>query len=303
MSDLGVDSREWKIALAQADINKSGLDKERVKPIAYRPFDIRYTYWTGTSRGFQSMARARAMQHIIDKGDLPESPDGNGNMVLVYKRGFINDAAVGFVTQYISESRFWSCSGMQGADFVSPLYTYGDGLHGGKEANFTPDVVSQIEKVVGKTTPESIFYYIYAVLHSPSYCEKYREFLKTDFPRIPYPEKKGEFTRLSAVGEKLANLHLMKVVPESTVSFTVSGSDKVEKIRFEECRVYINETQYFDNVPQIAWDFFIGGYKPAQKYLEYRKGRKITMEEVEHYERIIAVLVETGRIVSEEVDG
>ena len=176
---LGKDARDWTVIGAQNDLKQTGIDEKLIVPYAYRVFDTRYTYYTGNSKGFQCMARARAraMNHILNKD----------NIVLIAKRGFINDTAPGFITNIISDFRLWSCSGMQGGDYIFPLYIY---INGDKIPNLNQQIVREIESKVGQTTPESIFDYIYGVLHSPSYREKYREFLKIDFPRIPYPENK-----------------------------------------------------------------------------------------------------------------
>ena len=137
------------------------------------------------------------------------------------------------------------------------------------------------------------------IVHSPSYREKYREFLKIDFPRVPYPENKDKFEHYRKYGEQLRKLHLMTDIPQSNVSFPMGGNCVVDKPIYDNGRVYINETQYFDNVPQTAWDFYIGGYQPAQKHLKDRKGRVLTQEEVIHYENIITVLQETDKIMKD----
>ncbi|MBQ6110483.1 MAG: N-6 DNA methylase [Alphaproteobacteria bacterium] len=285
---LGKDARDWTVIGAQNDLKQTGIDEKLIVPYAYRVFDTRYTYYTGNSKGFQCMARARAraMNHILNKD----------NIVLIAKRGFINDTAPGFITNIISDFRLWSCSGMQGGDYIFPLYIY---INGDKIPNLNQQIVREIESKVGQTTPESIFDYIYGVLHSPSYREKYREFLKIDFPRIPYPENKDKFEHYRKYGEQLRKLHLMQDMPQSNVTFPIGGDCIVDKPVYDNGRVYINKTQYFDNVPQTAWDFYIGGYQPAQKYLKDRKGRTLTPDEVEHYEQIIAVLIETDRIIKE----
>ena len=115
----------------------------------------------------------------------------------------------------------------------------------------------------------------YGVLHTPSYREKYKEFLKIDFPRIPFPENKEEFERIVSIGNKLRKLHLMEEIPPQATSFDIEGDNAVSEIRFEKGKVYINKTQYFANVPELAWNFYIGGYQPAQKWL---KGRFPTPE-------------------------
>ena len=180
-----------------------------------------------------------------------------------------------------------------------PIYIYSD--DGTKVPNLKQDIVTEIEKTVGKTTPEDILDYIYAVLHSPNYREKYKEFLKIDFPRVPYPKDKDTFKKLVALGNELRSLHLLESpkVNRFITSYPIEGTDIIGKISYLNGRVYINESQYFGNVPEIAWNFFIGGYQPAQKWLKDRKGRTLTNEDIEHYQRIIVALTETDKIMSE----
>ena len=157
--------------------------------------------------------------------------------------------------------------------------------------------VSTNMRPVGSNFAQQIFDYIYAVLHSSLYREKYKEFLKIDFPRIPYPENAEQFKNLANFGEKLRKLHLMEnVEPQKDMAnFPVSGTNEIEKPEYIENKVFINSIQYFDNVPQTAWEFYIGGYQPAQKWLKDRKGRKLAFDDVRHYQKIIAILVETEK--------
>jgi len=159
-----------------------------------------------------------------------------------------------------------------------------------------------------KFSPEDLLDYIYAALHSPSYRDKYSEFLKTDFPRVPYPSNAVEFRRLVKLGAELRALHLMehpelnKVLHE--YSFPAIGDNAVEKLRWQPLapnnhlgRVWINEKQYFDGVPLVSWEFYIGGYQPAQKWLKDRKGHNLTFEDIEHYQKIIKALAMTIEIM------
>jgi len=142
------------------------------------------------------------------------------------------------------------------------------------------------------------------VLHSPSYREKYKEFLKIDFPRIPYPSDKKTFQKLVSLGKELRLLHLLESPKVNTfiTTYPESGSDTVERLEFKDGNVYINETQYFGNVPKLAWEFWIGGYQPAQKWLKDRKGRILTNQDIEHYQKIIVTLYETD-VVMKKIDG
>ena len=147
--------------------------------------------------------------------------------------------------------------------------------------------------------------YIYAVLHSPTYRERYKEFLKIDFSRVPYPEVVKKFWKLVKLGGKLRRLHLMESVKPlpNMANFPVPGTNEVEKPYYKpggkSGRVYINAEQYFDRVPQEAWEFYIGGYQPAQKWLKDRKGRALSFDEIQHYQRIIRALQETGETMLE----
>ena len=165
--------------------------------------------------------------------------------------------------------------------------------------------VSQHEKF----TPVDILDYMYAVLHCLAYREKYKEFLKIDFPRVPYPENAKQFWKLVALGGKLRRLHLMEDIDiqEKMANFPLTGNNEIEKIEYHPLsppagtrgRVYINDTQYFDNVPLIAWNFYIGGYQPAQKWLKDRKGQILNFEDIQHYQKIIWVLCETENVMKE----
>jgi predicted helicase len=175
---------------------------------------------------------------------------------------------------------------------------------GDKRPNFDPKIYATIKKSIPDVTPETLFDYIYAVLHAPKYRERYAEFLKSDFPRIPYPDDEKTFNALVAQGAKLRALHLMESpaldIPITT--YPVDGDHAVEamnKNSYCDGKVYINETQYFGEVPQVAWDFYIGGYQPAQKWLKDRKGRNLSIDDIEHYQRIIIALRDTATVMQE----
>ena len=171
---------------------------------------------------------------------------------------------------------------------------------GKRKPNFDETIWSKIDKCVGnETTPEQVFDYIYGVLHTPSYRERFKDFLKIDFPRIPYPKNADNFNRIASVGEKLSKLHLMQEIPSVEIPFKVPGDNAVTEIRFEDGKVFINKTQCFENVPELAWNFYIGGYQPAQKWLKDRKGRNLSYEDIEHYQKIIAILAETHNLMQE----
>ncbi len=171
--------------------------------------------------------------------------------------------------------------------------------------------VSNFDK--GSFAPIDILDYIYAVLHSPTYREKYKEFLKIDFPKIPYPKDSKTFWELVELGSQIREIHLLEsaTVEDYITEFNIDGDCVVGKPRFEISpirvlnpdrvvgKVYINETQYFENVPEVAWNFYIGGYQPAQKWLKDRKERKLEFDDIAHYQKIIVALTETDRLMKE----
>jgi predicted helicase len=152
--------------------------------------------------------------------------------------------------------------------------------------------------------PIDVLDYIYAVLHSPTYRETYSEFLKIDFPRVPYPKNADQFRKLSSIGATLRKYHLLDDVEPSykMASYPIEGSNEIEKLEYKDGNVYINKTQYFENLPFEAWNFFIGGYQPAQKWLKDRKGHTLSVDEIEHYQKIITALYKTYEIQG-HIDG
>jgi len=168
--------------------------------------------------------------------------------------------------------------------------------YGGKT---TPSVGHPSEG--GEFAPIDILDYIYAVLHSPTYRKKYKEFLKIDFPRVPYPKDKDTFWQLVKLGGEIRQIHLLEspTVEKYITQYPIDGDNVVIKPNYQNGKVYINDTQFFDNVPQIAWEFYIGGYQPAQKWLKDRKERTLEFDDILHYQKIIVALSETDRLMKE----
>ena len=144
-----------------------------------------------------------------------------------------------------------------------------------------------------------MFDYVYGVLYCPAYREIYAEFLKTDFPRIPWSRSADEFWAVADQGEQLRRLHLMEpaAIGAAIYPFTGEGKPVIDKPRYDANKVWINTTQYFDNVPELAWTFYIGGYQPAQKWLKDRKGKELIFSDIKHYQSILKILSETDRIM------
>lgn len=261
-------------------ISSQPFDTDYDTKINYRPFDVRYINYD-----LNKVVRARfdVMKHMLKP-----------NFSILTKRSNINHDTLGLISNHVSDMRTFSRPGELGGDYVFPLYIYHP--DGAKTPNFNPDELKKLTAKIGNQTPEDILDYIYAVLHSLSYREKYKEFLKIDFPRVPMPTPE-DFKRLAPLGHELRELHLMHKVSASKTTFPVEGDNVVEKLRYEDDKVYINKSQYFDNVSELAWNFYIGGYQPAQKWLKDRKGRTLNFDGIEHYEKIIAILERTDELM------
>jgi len=198
----------------------------------------------------------------------------------------------------------------KGGESIAPLYLYSFDNSSERQPNLNIDIVNSIsakiglryveEKITDKKTfaPIDILDYIYAYLHSPSYRAKYKEFLKIDFPRIPYPADSKQFTKLAELGAKLRQIHLMEnIEPSKTLAiYPVAGDNIIESISYKNEKVWINKKQYFDAVPKPILEFYIGGYQPALKWLKDRKGKTLNFEEIEHYQKIINILFLTKEI-------
>lgn len=281
---LCADGRDWSINDAKKDIkNNHG----KIKKIFYRPFDIRYTLYTGTTKGFQAYPRNDTSKHII-AGD-------NVSLITLRLNGE-RDRFVVMVSNHLVEKG----SLASGNYSFFPLYLYNE--DGTRKPNFNSETLEKIKlNLQGEVKPEAILDYIYAVLYSPIYRKKYKEFLKIDFPRVPYPKDNETFWKLVEKGRELRSLHLLESLKLSSfiTTFPESGTGEVEKVKYEDGKVYINNNQYIGNVPEIAWNFYIGGYQPAQKWLKDRKGTTLSNQDLEHYQKIIVALVETDKLMKE----
>ena len=272
---------------------------------AYRPFDKRYIYY---DTKLVQRAREQVMKNMKKENISLLCTSKNRQLSTMYFS----------VSHDISDRHYLDSS--SDSMSVFPLYIYKENM--GKEeriVNFNKELYDKIAKGLnylpcyddnmlvdptseynGVLYPQALFDYIYAVLHSPSYRERYKEFLKIDFPRIPYPTDWEKFRDLVEKGEELRHLHLMEDLPHSTgTSFPIGGTMQIDCYRWEQNRVYINSEQYFEGVPESAWNFYIGGYQPAQKWLKDRKGMTLSFEDVRHYQHIIYVLQQTERIMQE----
>lgn len=293
---LGKDVRDWKVDFAQKDLKDSGLSKSHLTQILYRPFDVRYTYYTGKSRGFHCMPRGETMRHLL-----------NENLGLVSVRqvaeGVFNHINV---TSNIIESRITLSN--KGIAYIFPLFLYPSSdkkdlfsAHesGEKKPNIKDEIFTELKRNYKKeVSPEEIFYYIYAVLYSNTYRTKYAEFLKIDFPRVPFTKYYKLFLELGKLGNQLVDLHLLKEEAFGTTisKFEGTGNNKVEKPKYENEKVWINKEKYFDGVKEEVWNYQIGGYQVCEKWLKDRKERPLTVDEIQTYCKIVTALSKTIEI-------
>jgi len=345
---LPSDGRDWRTEWAMDHAKLIVKNPTAIKRILYRPFDVRWTISDDKSKGFVAYPRFEIMRHLRDD-----------NFGLVLTRQLSSEAFYhAFVTSEIIDGNTISLQTKE-YNYLFPLYLYPNGetemqgelvphengrrpnlaanfvseFAAALELEFVPDGRGNLKKTIG---PEDVFHYAYAIFNAPSYRERYAQFLKLDFPRLPIIRNKHLFKRLAECGAKLVGLHTMREIAENEISFDVPGSNVVEQVVYvppkavtaakakaararqaelsdeppEEAeakpslpagptgRVYINARQYFEGVLPVVWEFRIGGYQVCQKWLKDRKGRALEHDEIEHYQRTVTALLETRTLMA-----
>ncbi|TAE70613.1 MAG: DNA methyltransferase [Bacteroidetes bacterium] len=396
--NLGKDARDWKVNLAKKDLQNHYPKKGYFVKISYRPFDERYTFYTGNSKGFHCMPRHEVMQHFLENENLGlisirrSRSNTNWQEIFITKNIISGSTAISsldinylfplylypkkkkisqlFLSK-IQRDKYDLMIRLKQAkehlkqikDFfnktVLPFYeaiekpdtekntlfeenksTYEEAktsvekienqikdlenqqnnpAQNEQDVERVPNLSSKIIKNIAQNldlifvnekqkneetfSPIDILDYIYAVLHSNIYREKYSEFLKTDFPKIPFPNDKNKFWKLIHIGKKIREIHLLEdeMVDNYQTKFDINGKNNIEKIKFEDEKVFINEKQYFSNVPKNVWEFYIGGYQPAQKWLKDRKDTILSLDDIVHYQKIITALTHT-HIYMKQID-
>jgi len=319
------DAQSWKYLWAKEDA-ENNKDNELVK-VSYRPFDERWTLYTGKSGGLYARPVNQVMKHLLD----------SKNIGFVSARSNKSETCDHFyMSKNIMETK---CGERTTQSAIFPLYVFSETKEqqtieqtAERIPNLNLEIVKEIAEKLGLTftnekentkntfAPIDILDYIYAVLHSPTYREKYKEFLKIDFPRVPYPKDVTIFWKLVKLGGSLRKLHLLEsdllddhfiniigckgVVSDPKKNLLVDRKMTKNSIGYvaetnTHGNVWINDIQYFSNVPLKAWEFYIGGYQPAQKWLKDRYGRNLLPEDVTHYQKIIVALNETYKLMQE----
>ena len=288
---------------------KIEANQNLIQKISYRPFDDRFVYF---DTKLIERAREKVMKNFLN----------NENVGLVINRpaqggsDFFSDI---YLTANITDQSIFSA--MKRSPFICSLYLYPDenSLTIERTPNLNLEIVKEIEEKLNLTfvsekednsstfAPIDILDYIYAVLHSPTYRETYKEFLKIDFPRVPFPHVKT-FWQLVACGSKLRALHLLEdeslneriiEIDDGNPLITNKLNQKDFIVADEKVTLHINPEVAISNIPLIAWEFYIGGYQPAQKWLKDRVGRELSRSDLKHYNRIIKALTKTDAIMKE----
>lgn len=292
---LGKDARDWKVEYAQKDLKDSGLNDANIKPILYRPFDTRYTYYTGKSRGYHCMPRNEVMRHMLEE---------NVGMVIGRQGLAVGDNQLWnlvTISQSITDFNLF----YRGGGLIAPIYIYPDEHKDdifattGRQYNIVPELLDKLSNKWPQFQPEQLFYYVYAILHSNQYRQRFAQYLRMDFPRIPFTADFELFSQLAGYGKELADIHLLKSprLSHPLARYQGGGSnDLVELIKYDEdaCTVQINADKHFEGITPELWNYHIGGYQVLHKYLKDRKGKSLA--DPIHYCRMVTALALTIEI-------
>lgn len=300
---------QWQYGRAKAELADQ-VWRTKVQSLLYRPFDIRATVF---DRNVAVHRRERVMRHMLAGPNLALSTARSIEIAGGWEHIFVASELIQHHTVSNKE-----------VNYLFPLYLYPadddalnldiasrspnlapefvDVVAERTELQFAPDGQGDLKSTFG---PEDVLHYIYAVMHSPQYRQRYADFLRSDFPRIPLPANHAQFTQLARIGTRLASLHLMTTHGNELPAFAIEGSGEVERVRYSDPsgdtagRVWINRDQHFEGVSPQTWQFTIGGYQPAKKWLQDRKGRVLDFADIQTYQRICAALAETPRIMQQ----
>ena len=311
--NLGEDVQDWSVVRAQADLagEKGTLNVVR---ILYRPFDYRYTVYTGNSRGFHCRPRNDVMKHMLtgtNLGLVSARSNRSGNQDQFLCSSLITEAKTGEST---IQSYLFPLFLLKSSETGNTTGLFHD--EADRPVNFSAQFLHRISKQLGVAQEESglpcgisaedIFRYIYAIFHSTGYRTRYADFLKRDFPRVPITSHLDLFKDLATKGCQLVALHLLNSddAPQLNTfvtGFPIAGTDEVTRVRYvpEKGRVEINDDQYFSDVPPDIWQFSIGGYQVCEKWLKDRKGRVLNNDDIQHWQRVVVALGETRRLMAE----
>lgn len=288
----------------QNDVLSDGV----VTPISFRPFDSRWTYYSGNSCGWVLWPREKStMGHLLTE---PTSPVG-ANIGLVFcktSRTFFSP----FVSNHIIAHRLFSAKCE--ITYIAPLYLHSkDELTGESwSANINENEYNKLTQYLeDKPSPIDIFDYVYGILHDPVYCVKFGEYLCRDFPRVPIinepEEERNEnsffvseelFSEYVSVGEKLRKLHLMETKKSAELTFEPSMPDDmtIGGVKYKKELLYINESTCIAGITKDVWEYNIGGYQVLSKWFKEHKGEKLSIDSFSHIENVVGLLSETIKL-------
>jgi predicted helicase len=303
------DTRGWKMAERRKDLAAVDGWRDHVVSCLYRPFDTRWLYYHPYMVDWgrpevmrhmlagENLALVTPKQHKEEFGALATEVIGAHKSVAAYDINYY------FPLYLYPESKDAEKSKTGRSRFVTMMLFEPHELYGSKRPNLNPDLVTTLTTVYGKTpTPDAIFHYIYAILYAPAYRTKYAEFLKADFPRIPFTADAKVFRKLATLGEQLVGLHLLKSPDLDSPACRFDGEgdghfgkDRQTGLRYDAANkcVYINATQYFAPVLESVWTYQVGGYQVCEKWLKDRKERRLELDDIRTYCRIVTALGRT----------
>jgi predicted helicase len=302
------DTYDWILSEQRKILSKDSSWKKYFQDCLYRPFDIRQIYYNVE---MIDRARPEIMRHLLEE-----------NLALLTMRRIRTPSYDHFLaTKWIIGKDVVS---LEDACYIFPIYLYTTPEETAgtlfaqtettRKANLSLAFISAFSEKLGLTFiqdgsgdlkktfgPEDVFYYAYAVFHSPTYRTRYAEFLKIDFPRLQLTSDKKLFAKLVGKGKELVELHLLKSskVDDFITTWLEAGDNKVEKVAYASGKVHINARQYFGKLPEEVWEFKVGGYQVCEKWLKDRKGRVLSSEDITHYQRVVVALKETIRLMKE----
>ncbi len=305
------DKSNWKLKEARETLRKDEHREDAIKRILYRPFDVQWVFY---HEAVIERSRREVMRHM-EQANLSLCVGRAGQVV-----GLEKPWNIVFSSEYIEDFNLF----YRGGNVNFPLYLYpekekpkkrssttammlfeSEAEYKTKKPNLSAALVERLTSSFKKMpSPEHIFFYTYAVLYSNTYRTKYAEFLKSDFPRVPFTSNHKLFTKMAGYGERLVELHLLKAsdLDSNVVRMEGKGNNKVEKVRYEKKRVYISDQQYIEGVAPAVWEYQVGGYQVCDKWLKDRKGKILLLEDMKHYSLVVTALKKTMDI-QDKIDG
>jgi hypothetical protein len=286
------DKAGWKVRNARSKIKAEENWEEYILPILYRPFDRQWIFYHDA---VIERTRKEVMHNMMHQ-NISLCVGRAGHVV-----GLEKPWNIAFCAETITDLNLF----YRGGNVTFPLYLYPteDLYNGGekyqRDVNIDKSLLDKLSTAYGrKLSPEKILFYIYAVLYCNVYRNRYAEFLKSDFPRIPFAADAGLFSKMARYGRDLIELHLLKSkkLERPAVKFYGRGDRRIDKSEHdsEKKLVKINPKQYFGHFSDEIWEYQIGGYQVLDKWLKDRKGKCLDLNDIKHYCKIAMALKETA---------